>query len=75
MEVRLATRCGARALAPIAGGHVGFHPDDRLYFRVLRLLLKIPGCVQIAVVGDGEGGLFQLLRASNQVVYPVRSIQ
>jgi hypothetical protein len=31
--------------------------------------------VQVAVVRDGEGGLLELLRAPNQVVYPVGSIQ
>jgi predicted aminopeptidase len=31
--------------------------------------------VQIAVVGDGQGGLVQLLGAANEVVYPVGSIE
>ena len=75
MVVRLPPGRRARALAPITRSNVGFDSDDRLYLRALRLLLEIPGGVQVPVVRDGESGLLQLLRAPNQIVDPVRSVK
>ena len=75
MVVRLRAGRGPAALAPVTGSDVRFHTDDRLDAGLFGLLLKVPGRVQIAVVRDGEGGLFELLRAPNQIVYPVGSIQ
>ena len=65
----------AGALAPVARGDVRLHADDRLHARLARLLLKFPGRVQIAVVRDGQGGLFELLRPGNQVFDPVRAVE
>src|SRR5688500_9817139 len=75
MEVRFGARRGPAPLAPVPRCHVGFHADDRFDTGLLGLLLEIPGCVQVPVVSDREGGLLQLLRTPNQVVYPVGSVQ
>jgi hypothetical protein len=73
--VGLYSRAHPSTLAPIARSDVGFHPDDRLDPALLGFFLEIPGCVQVAVVRDCEGGLFELLRAPNQIVYSVSSVQ
>src|SRR5688572_23864888 len=75
MVVWLRPRGRPATLAPVAGCHIRFHPDDRLDARFLRLFLEVPRRVQIAVVRDGQCGLLQLLRAPNQVVDPVGSIE
>ena len=73
--VRLAAVPGPRPLAPIARGDVGLHADDRLDAGLFRFLLEVPGAVQIAVIGDGEGGLFELLRAADQVADSIGAIE
>src|SRR5436853_437538 len=62
-------------LASVAWRDIGFHPDDRLDACLLGLLLEFPRRVQIAMVGNGQGGLFELLGSADQVVYAVRAIE
>jgi len=76
-QVRVLGRCvlGALLLPPIAVGHVGLEPDDRLDALLLRLLLELPGAVQIAVVGDGQGRHAQLHAAADQIVDPIGPVE
>ena len=73
--VRLHPRPGAGLEAAVARRHVRFHPDDRLDLRLLRLLLELPGGVQVAVIGDGERRLLELLRALDQVLDAVGAVE
>jgi hypothetical protein len=59
----------------IRRGDVRLHPNDGLNPRFLRLFLEFPRSVEVAVVGDGERRLLELLRAANQIINPVRSIE
>ena len=59
----------------IAGRDVRFNPNDRLDASLLRLLLKTPGSVEVAVVGDCERRLLELERALNEAIDPVRPVQ
>ena len=60
---------------PIRGRNVGLHPDDRLELFLPRLFLEIPGCVQITMIGNRQGGLLELLGSSDQVFDPVRAVE
>ena len=62
------------SLAPVARRDVCLHPDDGLYARFARLLLELPRRVEVAVVGDRERRLFELLSPVNQVGDPVGAI-
>ena len=75
MEIGLDPRAGPLTEAPVAGGHVGLHPYDRLDLGFFRLLLKFPGGVHVSMVRDRQRGLFQLLCAADQVVDAVRSVE
>src|SRR5688572_29620914 len=75
MVVRLRAGCIATPLAPVARRDVGFHPDDRLDPCLLRLLLELPGRVQIAVVRDRQRGLLELLRLGDQVIDSVGAVE
>ena len=75
MVVRLGAGRGASALAPVAGRDVRLHADDRLELRLSRLLLELPGGVQVAVIGDRQGGLLELLGAPDQVIDPVGAVE
>ena len=76
-EVVVVTFAGGRAGAtlPVTGGDVGLHPDDRLDASFVGLLLKLPCRVQIAVVGNGNSGLLELLRLCDQVVDTIRPVE
>ena len=75
MVVRLAAVARAGALAPIAGGDVGLHANDRLDSCFLRLLLEVPGAVKISVIGDRECRLFELLRAADQIANAIGTVE
>src|SRR5436190_8574407 len=75
MVVRLRSPRVPAPLASVAWSDIGFHADDRLDAGFFGLLLEFPRRVQIAVVGDGQGGLFELLGSADQVVYAVRAIE
>ena len=65
----------ARSRSPIAGGDVCLHSDDRLELRFAGLLLKLPGGVQITVIGNRQGGLLELLGPPDQVFDPVCAVE
>src|SRR6266480_7993356 len=71
--LRGATCSSART--PIRGRNVGLHPDDRLELFLPRLFLEIPGCVQITMIGNRQGGLLELLGSPDQVFDPVRAVE
>jgi hypothetical protein len=73
--VGLAAVAGTGALAPVAGGDVCLHADDGLDSCFLRLLLKVPGAVKISVIGYREGGLFELLRAADQIANAIGTVE
>ena len=54
-----AVAADAIACASIAGRDVRFHPDYRLDARFLRFFLELPRRVEVTVVGNGEGWLFE----------------
>ena len=64
--------CGARR-SP--GATYASMPMIGLRPRLLRLLLELPRRVQVAVIGDREGRLLELLGPADQVVDPVRAVQ
>jgi hypothetical protein len=39
------------------------------------MLLKLPGSVQITVVGNRQGGLLELFSPPDQIVDPVRAVE
>ena len=65
----------ARAGAAITGSDIGLHPDDRLDLFFPRVLLELPGCMQITVIGNRQGGLLEFLGPSDQIVDPVRAVE
>jgi len=73
--VRLGARGGSAALEARAGRHVGFHAEDGLDLRFLRLLLEFPRGVHVTVVGNGQRGLFQLEGAPDEIVDPVGPVE
>ena len=68
-------RTAARAGAPVVGSDVRLHAENGAETGLLGLLLELPRGVQVTVIGDGEGWLFELQRPRDQVVDPVRSIE
>ena len=58
-----------------AGRDIPLHADDGLEAGFSGLFLKLPRGVQISVVRNGERGLFEFLRAFNQVVDAVRPVE
>jgi hypothetical protein len=71
----LRTWCRPGAKAAIPRRDVRLHADDRLDAGLLGLLLKAPGRVEIAVVGDCQRRLLELERALYEVIDPVRPVQ
>ncbi len=61
--------------APIPGRHVRLHPDDRLDSRLSRLLLELPGRVEVTVIGDRQRGLLELLGPADQVIDSVGAVE
>ena len=62
-----------RAAVPI--GEVGLEPKNGTELPGPGLGVETPGGVQVAVVGDREGRLFELLRSSDQVIDPVGTVE
>jgi hypothetical protein len=58
---------GHRALAAVAGGHVGFHPEDRLDAFLLALVEELDHAEHAAVIGDRDRVHAELLGALDQV--------
>ena len=71
----VATIARSRALAPVARRDVGLHTYDRFDARLTRLLLELPRRVQIAVVGDRQRRLLELLSPVDQVGDPVGAVE
>ena len=65
----------AIAGASIARSDIGFHTDDRLQARLLRLFLELPSPVKVTVIGYGEGWLFEFQRLGDQVIDPVCTVE
>src|ERR1051326_4126627 len=65
----------ARSCTSVTGGDVRLHSDDRLELFLPRMLLKLPGSVQITVVGNRQGGLLELFSPPDQIVDPVRAVE
>lgn len=59
----------------VSGSDIGFHPEDGTDACFPCFLLKFPRPVQVAMIGDCERGLFELLGAQNQVIYSVRTVK
>ena len=66
---------GTGALAPVAGSDIGLHTNDRLDSCSPGFLLKVPGAVEISVIGDCEGRLFELLRAADQIANAIGTVE
>src|SRR5688572_20460111 len=75
MVVRLGARRRPAPVAPVSGGDVRLHPDDRLDVALLRLLLELPGGVQISVIGDRERRLLELGSALDELLDPVGAVE
>ena len=75
VEIVLFALGGTGAVASVTAGDVGFHPNDGFELGLFGFFLEFPRGVQIAVIRDGEGRLFELLRAGDQVVNPVRAVE
>ena len=75
VEVVLLARRGAGLEAAVAGGDVRLHADDRLESGLLRLLLELPRGVDVAVIGDRQRRLLELLGATDQVIDPVGTVE
>ena len=61
--------------ASIARCDIGFHADDRLEARLLRLFLELPSAVKVTVIGYGEGWLLELQRLRDEIVDPVCAVE
>ena len=59
----------------IARSDIGFHADDRLQARLLRLFLELPSPVKVTVIGYGEGWLLELQRLRDQIIDPVCTVE
>ncbi len=75
MVVRLGRGGRPPTGAPIPGRHVRLHPDDRLDSRRSRVLLELPGRVEVTVIGDRHRGLLELLGPANQVIDSVGAVE
>jgi len=73
--VRLARLARAGPLPPVAGRHVGLHPDDRLEPLPAGQLLEGPGAVEAAVVREGQGRHLERLGPADQVPEAVRAVE
>ncbi len=62
-------------IVPRTGGHVHFAPDDGLNTGRHGGVVELDAAVHNAVVGDGHGGLAQLLDALEQPVDAARAVQ
>ena len=76
MEVGLTpVTTDAVASSSIARSDVGFHADDRLQARLLRLFLELPSAVKVTVIGYGKGRLLELQRLCDEIVDPVCAVE
>jgi hypothetical protein len=75
VEIGLDVGASPTALAPVAGSDVGLHANDRFEPCLPGLILKLPGCVEIAVIRDGQRRLFEFEGAADQVIYAVRPVE
>ena len=65
----------AVAGASIARCDIGFHADNRLEPRFFGLFLELPSPVKVTVIGDGEGGLFELQRSIDEIIDAVCAVE
>src|SRR5262245_8779476 len=75
MVVGLGAVGGLRFRASVGRGDVRLHADDGFDAGLLRLLLKLPGGVEITMISDCQPGLLELLRPPDQIVDPVRAVE
>ena len=66
VEVGLFRAAGRFFVKAAAGGDVGLQPEDRIDAQFLGRLIELHGPVQVAVVGQGQGGHPQGLRPLQQ---------
>ena len=75
MVIVLSTACAdALAGAPISRRHIGFHADDRPDSRFLGFFLELPRAVQVTVISDCQGRLFELEGPVDQVINAVGAV-
>ena len=65
----------AVAGASIARRDIGFHADNRLEARLLRLFLELPSPVQVTVIGYSEGWLLEFQRLRYEVIDAVCAVE
>ena len=58
-----------------AGGHVGFHADDRLDPGLGRRLVKFNRAMQVAVIGNRDRRHLHFGRLLHQLLHPHRAIE
>lgn len=76
MEVGLTpVTTDAVAGSSVARGDIGFHADDRLKTRLLRLFLELPSPVKVTVIGYGQGRLLEFQRLRDQIIDPVCTVE
>ncbi len=75
MVVGLGSGGRSPAGAPVAGRHVRLHSNNRLDPRCSRVLLELPGRVEVTVIGDRQGGLLELLGPADQVIDSVGAVE
>ena len=76
MEVGLtAVAADAIASASIAGRDIRLHPDYGFDPCFLGFFLELPRRMEVTVVGNGEGGLFELERPFDQVIDSIGAVE
>ena len=65
----------AIAGASIAWRDIGFHADNRLEARLLRLFLELPRPVKVTVIGYGEGRLLKFQCLRDEIIDAVRAVE
>ena len=74
MVVRLAIAFALLA-APVAGGDVRLHSDERANAGLVRFFLELPRTEHVAVIGDGESGLLEFESPLYQVIDSVGAVE
>ena len=65
----------ALLVAAASGRYISLHPDDGIDARFGGFFLKLPCAMHVAVIGDGECGLLELERTSDQVIDPICAVE
>ena len=75
MVVRSQSGTWAGLQSSVPGGDVRFHADYGAKTRFPCLLLKLPGGVHVAMVGDREGRLLEFCGTPDEIIDPVGAIE